>query len=177
MSADDVKRLRLLEQENTRLKKILAERDLEIEVMKEIAAKNGRRTRPTPPGGIRQESRTFTTQGVCAVIHFPVVASLRVTAGGPGHAAAGGSGRSGCDVSALWIPPGSTCSWNVWVMSWVPTRRSVCGPRPGWKCPGSGLGNEWRRPVRDRNCRWEQTNGGRTTMSTTPAQTVNRSNA
>lgn len=39
MSADDVKRLRLLEQENTRLKKILAERDLEIEVMKEITAK------------------------------------------------------------------------------------------------------------------------------------------
>jgi len=39
MSGDDVKRLRLLEQENSRLKKILAERDLEIEVMKEIAAK------------------------------------------------------------------------------------------------------------------------------------------
>jgi putative transposase len=39
MSADDVKRLRLLEQENVRLKTILAERDLEIEVMKEIAAK------------------------------------------------------------------------------------------------------------------------------------------
>lgn len=39
MSADDVKRLRLLEQENTRLKKKHAERDLAIEVMKEIAAK------------------------------------------------------------------------------------------------------------------------------------------
>ena len=39
MSADDVKRLRLLEQENARLNKILAERVLEIEVMKEIAAK------------------------------------------------------------------------------------------------------------------------------------------
>jgi putative transposase len=39
MSADDVKRLRLLEQENTRLKMILAEQDPEIEVMKEIAAK------------------------------------------------------------------------------------------------------------------------------------------
>ena len=39
MSADDVKRLRLLEQENAQLKKILAERDLEIELMKEIAAK------------------------------------------------------------------------------------------------------------------------------------------
>jgi transposase-like protein len=36
----DVKRLRQLEQENSRLKKIVAERDLEIEVMKEVARKN-----------------------------------------------------------------------------------------------------------------------------------------
>jgi transposase-like protein len=36
----DVKRLRQLEQENGRLKKLVAERDLEIEVMKEIARKN-----------------------------------------------------------------------------------------------------------------------------------------
>ena len=35
----DVKRLRQVEQENARLKKILAERDLEIEVMKEISRK------------------------------------------------------------------------------------------------------------------------------------------
>jgi transposase-like protein len=35
----DVKRLKQLEQENARLKKLVAERDLEIEVMKEIAAK------------------------------------------------------------------------------------------------------------------------------------------
>lgn len=39
MDADEVKRLRQMEQENTRLKKLLAERDLEIAVMKEIAAK------------------------------------------------------------------------------------------------------------------------------------------
>ena len=39
MNADEVKRLRQLEQENARLKKLLAERDLEIEVMKEISAK------------------------------------------------------------------------------------------------------------------------------------------
>lgn len=39
MNIDDVKRLKTLESENARLKKILAERDLEIEVMKEIAAK------------------------------------------------------------------------------------------------------------------------------------------
>ena len=35
----DVKRLRQLEVENGRLKKILAERDLEIEVMREVARK------------------------------------------------------------------------------------------------------------------------------------------
>jgi putative transposase len=37
--ADDVRRLKALELENARLKKLVAERDLEIEVMKEIAAK------------------------------------------------------------------------------------------------------------------------------------------
>ena len=37
--ADYVRRLKALEVENARLKKLVAERDLEIEVMKEIAAK------------------------------------------------------------------------------------------------------------------------------------------
>ena len=37
--ADDVRRLKQLETENARLKKLVAERDLEIEVMKEINAK------------------------------------------------------------------------------------------------------------------------------------------
>ena len=39
LEAVDVKRLRQIEGENARLKKLLAERDLEIEVMKEVAAK------------------------------------------------------------------------------------------------------------------------------------------
>lgn len=39
MDSNDVKRLRQLEQENARLKKLVVERDLEIEVMKEIAVK------------------------------------------------------------------------------------------------------------------------------------------
>ena len=39
MEALDVRRLRQLEGENGRLKKLLAERDLELEVMKEISAK------------------------------------------------------------------------------------------------------------------------------------------
>jgi len=40
LQATDVRRLRHLETENARLKKLVAERDLEIEVMKEVAAKN-----------------------------------------------------------------------------------------------------------------------------------------
>jgi putative transposase len=39
LQAADTKRLKALEAENNRLKKLVAERDLEIEVMKEIAAK------------------------------------------------------------------------------------------------------------------------------------------
>ncbi len=37
LEAMDVKRMKVVEQENARLKKLLAERDLEIEVMKEIS--------------------------------------------------------------------------------------------------------------------------------------------
>jgi len=39
LDACDVKRLKTLEAENARLKKLLVDRDLEIEVMKEINAK------------------------------------------------------------------------------------------------------------------------------------------
>jgi putative transposase len=39
LSTDEVRRLKQLEAENTRLKKLVVDRDLEIEVMKEIAAK------------------------------------------------------------------------------------------------------------------------------------------
>ena len=39
LAASDVRRLKALEAENARLKKLVAERDLEIEVMKEINRK------------------------------------------------------------------------------------------------------------------------------------------
>jgi len=39
LEAVDVKRLRQLEQENAKLKKLVAERDLEIDVMNEVATK------------------------------------------------------------------------------------------------------------------------------------------
>ena len=40
LRSEDVRRLRQLEAENVRPKNLVAERDLEIEVMKEVAAKN-----------------------------------------------------------------------------------------------------------------------------------------
>lgn len=40
MKMPEVKRLRELEQENARLKRIVAERDLEIDIIKEVLAKN-----------------------------------------------------------------------------------------------------------------------------------------
>ena len=39
LDAADVKRLRQVEQENTRLKKMVADRDLELDVLKEITRK------------------------------------------------------------------------------------------------------------------------------------------
>jgi len=39
LEAADVKRLRQLEHENLKLKKLVAERDLEIDVLREVAAK------------------------------------------------------------------------------------------------------------------------------------------
>jgi putative transposase len=39
MEASEVKEYRQLQQENARLKRLLAERDLEIDVMKEVLAK------------------------------------------------------------------------------------------------------------------------------------------
>jgi putative transposase len=38
--ANEVRRLKQLETENARLKKLVAERDLAIEIMKEVTAKN-----------------------------------------------------------------------------------------------------------------------------------------
>ena len=40
LQTSDVKRLRQLERENARLKRLLAERDLDIDILREVASKN-----------------------------------------------------------------------------------------------------------------------------------------
>ena len=63
--ADDVRRLKQLEAENARLKKLVAERDLEIEVMKEINA-NGERAGSPLPSCVCDRPRPVAAAGLHA---------------------------------------------------------------------------------------------------------------
>jgi putative transposase len=80
LEAADVKRLKQLEQENARLKKMLAERDLELDVMKEINAKSGERALLTPAGCLRESMGPVGATCVRADIGRPVSVALRFEA-------------------------------------------------------------------------------------------------
>ena len=90
----DVKRLRQLEQENGRLKKMGADRDLEIDVLKEITRKKGggRRTCAPAAGRVCAPTRAVEPPGVRRVVRRAVDTGLRVSspaarcAGIGGHA-------------------------------------------------------------------------------------------
>src|SRR5690606_36050493 len=68
LEAVEVRRLRQLEQENGGLKKLIAERDLEIEVMKEMAAKTmvSARMRRAQVGHLEQ--RGMSQRRACALL-------------------------------------------------------------------------------------------------------------
>ncbi len=61
--ASDVRRLRQLEAENARLKKLVAERDLEIEVMKKSRQKTGERAGPPAASGVRMAGSAVSRRG------------------------------------------------------------------------------------------------------------------
>ena len=58
MSVPEAKRLKDLESENSRLKKLLAEQLLENEVIKEALRKNGERTGPARAGALSDRQGT-----------------------------------------------------------------------------------------------------------------------
>lgn len=66
MQADDMKHLKALETDNGRLKKLLAERDLAIEVTKEINAKNGERTSTHGASLVYDTTRVEPSNDLCA---------------------------------------------------------------------------------------------------------------
>ena len=77
MQVADVKRLKALQVENARLKKLLAERDLDIEVLKEInSKKSGEPAGPTRPGGPRLHPRSVSAPGLRADRRGQIVTEL-----------------------------------------------------------------------------------------------------
>ena len=78
LGTGDVKRLKQLDKENSRLKKILAERNLEIDVMKEIFVKSGERARSIGAGplcswaGRLPKTRLYATECCQIWLGLPV---------------------------------------------------------------------------------------------------------
>jgi putative transposase len=78
MSVDEAKRLKTLEAENARLKKMLAESQLAIEVMKEVAAKKkGERVRPEAAGRVRARTRALLPSSLFADERRALDAAIR----------------------------------------------------------------------------------------------------
>jgi len=86
LQVDDVRRLNRLEHENNRLKKLVAERDLEIEVMKEINRKSGKRAGTPPAGCLRNEARPVATASLHATESGALSAQLPIEQGCQGRA-------------------------------------------------------------------------------------------
>ena len=105
LQSNDVRRLKQLEAENARLKKLVAERDLEIEVMKEVAAKNGERAGSSASSCVWPGAWSLGTTGLHAVLGGAIGAAL------PGPQDGEGRGRDRADagavgaISALWLSP------------------------------------------------------------------------
>ena len=100
----DVKRLRQLEQENGRLKKMVADRDLEIDVLKEITRKNGSRTCAPAAGRVCAPTRAVEPPRVRRVIRRAVDTRLPVAAPAARCAGRGGHARARGAVSAVRLP-------------------------------------------------------------------------
>lgn len=81
LEAADVKRLRALEAENSRLKKLLAERLLGIEILKEVQRKNGERTCASGAGRVCGRTRSVSPPGVRAPVRGAVVDDVPLEAG------------------------------------------------------------------------------------------------
>ena len=78
MEPVDVKRVRELEQENGRVKKMVADRELGIDVLKEITRKNGRCTR-APTRVAYARLRGLSGGRACALLSVAGSAGIRAT--------------------------------------------------------------------------------------------------
>ena len=104
LEASDVKRLKQVEIDSGRLKKVVAERDLELEVMKKINAKNGERTGAQIAGGVRESSRDFGAAGVCADRDGQIDDGVRTEDAGEGWTRSDGDEGTVEPISPVWVP-------------------------------------------------------------------------
>jgi putative transposase len=107
MKADDAKRLKELEHENARLKKLLAEAELDKAMLKEVALETSRPGTP-PSGGddARGALRGLRASGVSG--HRPIALHPAQTGPGSGfrrRASAGPAPGAGSGPPSLWVPP------------------------------------------------------------------------
>ena len=105
LEPSDVKRLRQLEQENGRLKKMVADRDLEIDVLKEITRKKWWRTRAPAAGRVYPITRSVRPPRVRRTLGGAVDLGLSVAAGGAGCPRSDRDAPIGGPVSPLWVSP------------------------------------------------------------------------
>ena len=133
---EDVRRLKQLEQENARLKKLVAERDLEIEVMKEIAAKNGERAGPPGAGDACDAPGRVAAAGLHADDGGALGAGRSLAAGGEGRPGADADGGAVGAVSALRVPTHPDFPGARWVRDerW-PRLAAVAARRPAAPAP------------------------------------------
>lgn len=105
IEAADVKRLKALEIESSRLKKLLAERDLDIEVLKEInAKKSGEPAGPTRTGRPRLRAGPVTAQSLWAHWAGSIRSALRAAPAGQGRSGHRGHENAVSAVPALRLP-------------------------------------------------------------------------
>ena len=110
LEAVDVKRLRQLELENGRLKKLVAERDLDLEILKEVAAKNGERAGSSPAGYLRMSAWAIGATSLRAVVGIEGDTWLSIESRPEGCAGAQGDARARGAISALRLSAHSSVS-------------------------------------------------------------------
>ena len=140
LEPSDVKRLRQLEQENGRLKKMVADRDLEIDVLKEITRKNGRRTRAPAAGRVCPITRSVRPPRVRRALGRAIDVGLPVAAGGAGRRRRGRDAPPGGPVSPLRVSPDSYlletgCFWLRHAGRFCSSTRAAASWRVPFRAP------------------------------------------
>jgi putative transposase len=103
----DMKRLKALELENARLKRLLAERDLEVDIMREVNRKNGKPTGAPRADPLRSGTGSVATTSLWAAGGTAFDHGLPAAPTGQGCAHTGRDAAAVGAVSSLWPLPDS----------------------------------------------------------------------